>query len=143
MSADAVVVAFEEIQALKRQNPKDSANVRVLKEAMREYRKAVDGGMDRDVAAQGLAGILQETFPRGRTEPWHDECEDCRDTGFRFHQCGVNGRHCGHRICRTGHDFVSVCPCRPTNRTYQRSRPNHHGQSEVDQIAALAKKTRR
>ena len=54
-------------------------------------------------------------------ESWTDECATCHDTGWEVFEC-TGGVHVGcdrpreHRP----HDFVRICPCRPTNRTYQR-----------------------
>ncbi len=68
---------------------------------------------------------------------WKLECEVCEDTGFIFFWClGIEvpesdlGRRdetmpvqqCDRDRSHLPHSFVRVCPCRETNRTYQR----HH-----------------
>jgi hypothetical protein len=61
------------------------------------------------------------TRPQQRAEPWHAECSACQDTGWVPHHCPEDV--CGRPACLYPHGFVSRCPCRVTNRTYQR----HHG----------------
>lgn len=65
---------------------------------------------------------LQAAVQPGRDEPWHFDCEDCEDTGWIRLHCGGNDT-CGRRNRHQPHDYVIVCGCRATNRTYQR----HHG----------------
>lgn len=83
---------------------------------------------------------------------WRYECLACDDTGYELVHCGggavpdvtlehvdkgqVKGRSwfykpydgpeavtCGRKRAHAPHRYVRVCPCRPTNRTFQR----HHG----------------
>lgn len=64
-----------------------------------------------------------------RTEPWRDECSDCRDTGWLYDlECSGKGE-CGMGSClrtsRRGpglgpHTYATPCGCRDHNRTYQR-----------------------
>lgn len=66
-------------------------------------------------------------LPDGRDEPWHEECDACRDTGWEIRRCYPGtGNNCGRRRCMAGksaeHTYAVECSCRPTNRTYQRSR---------------------
>ncbi len=80
------------------------------------YRRAID--LERSER-------LQDTIRRAREEPWHVECEACEDTGFSRHACNGSGTDGCPRCRRTGikaHEWVEVCSCRPTNRTYQRAR---------------------
>lgn len=72
-----------------------------------------------------LETVLQ--LPDGREEPWRYECETCEDTGWEDHRCYPGTlKTCGRRHCVAGnyfeHHYVTECPCRPTNRTYQRHR---------------------
>ena len=80
------------------------------------YRRAID--LERTTR-------LHETIRTAREEPWHVECEDCEDTGFSRHHCNGTGTDGCPRCRRLGikaHEWVEVCSCRPTNRTYQRAR---------------------
>ena len=52
---------------------------------------------------------------------WRTECTDCDDTGWNYHQCKGTAQ-CGRDRAHAAHEYVTECPCRPTNRTYQR----HH-----------------
>lgn len=54
-------------------------------------------------------------------QSWIDECESCHDTGWELFEC-TGGAHggCDRPREHRAHDFVRVCQCRPTNRTYQR-----------------------
>lgn len=70
------------------------------------------------------------TFRAHETEvdrvEWRHECSGCEDTGFTFHECaGGQTGACGRRRKHAAHSFVRVCPCRPTNRTYQRHHSGH------------------
>lgn len=56
-------------------------------------------------------------------EPWRVECDACEDTGWRRHECDGTMRFCGRRQPHAAHEWVERCPCRPSNRTFQR----HHG----------------
>lgn len=72
---------------------------------------------------QQLDARLQ--LPEGRDEPWQEECEACGDTGWERRRCYPGTANtCGHYHCvkgrRAEHTYVERCPCRPTNRTYQR-----------------------
>ena len=67
---------------------------------------------------------LKDTIELGRERYWKAECEDCDDTGAVIHECTAANR-CGRPICERAdeshtHTWASVCPCRPTNSTYQR-----------------------
>lgn len=68
-----------------------------------------------------------KALPAGREEPWHSECAACDDTGWEFRTCYPGtGNTCGRQRCEQEgkeHDYTVRCPCRETNRTYQR----HHG----------------
>lgn len=62
------------------------------------------------------AGIQDHT---GRV--WHAECATCDDTGWEPLTC-AGSRQCGREQEHAAHDYVVPCPCRETNRTYQRRR---------------------
>lgn len=54
-----------------------------------------------------------------RAEPWRCECTACDDTGWEILEC-TGDNFCGRQKKHLPHTFAKVCPCRPTNRTYQR-----------------------
>jgi hypothetical protein len=69
---------------------------------------------------------LRETIQLGREQHWRAECQDCDDTGWQSLECTATAR-CGRPRCDQAeeaftHGYAAVCPCRPTNSTYQRSR---------------------
>ena len=67
--------------------------------------------------------------PRGNT-PWHFDCTEYEDTGWMLHHCTAQ-YPCGRNFTHAPHDYVSICFCRPTNRTYQRH--NHIAEPEQGQ----------
>ena len=52
---------------------------------------------------------------------WKIECERCDDSGWEYFEC-PGDETCGRTKPHAAHNYVKVCLCRPTNRTYQR----HH-----------------
>lgn len=50
---------------------------------------------------------------------WVTECLECDDTGWQFYEC-TGDNFCGRQQKHLAHRFVRICPCRETNRTYQR-----------------------
>ena len=66
--------------------------------------------------------FLHEQAPAAREVPWSDECSDCRDTGW-VQDLTCDGREqgpCGSQRRHAPHDYVRICPCRPSNRTWRR-----------------------
>lgn len=62
---------------------------------------------------------LRRALPPGREKPWEHECAACEDTGWKYHDCdGSNA--CGREKTHAAHPYVTVCPCRGINRTFQR-----------------------
>lgn len=55
-----------------------------------------------------------------REKPWQMECESCDDTGWLILDCP--DQDCGRRHSHSPHTWARPCPCRASNRTYQR----HH-----------------
>lgn len=53
---------------------------------------------------------------------WTHECEHCEDTGWEILPDCPGDATCGRTFTHAAHSFTRMCPCRPTNRTYQR----HH-----------------
>jgi hypothetical protein len=57
---------------------------------------------------------------------WTEECTDCHDTGWRGYECtGLDGG-CDRKFNHRPHDYVRICPCRESNRTYQRHQWKAH-----------------
>lgn len=82
----------------------------------------------RDAAYQQQVAELV-ALPAGREREWTHECATCEDTGWEERRCYPGTlHHCGRELCAAGsehrkeHTYVVRCPCRDTNRTYQR----HH-----------------
>jgi hypothetical protein len=62
---------------------------------------------------------LRRAVKPARDEPWHFDCETCTDTGWKHHDCD-GSEQCGRRKKHAPHVYVTPCPCREMNRTYQR-----------------------
>lgn len=95
-----------------------------------EYLKMRDAGVSQEDAIQGLEhvirDVLQKIAPRER--PWQDECGACDDTGWEVRRCYPDtANNCGRRTEHGEHEYVSLCSCRPSNRTFHR----HHQEREV------------
>lgn len=73
----------------------------------------------RTAAEKASVAHLREAVQAPREEPWHHECAACEDTGWERFEC-TGDRFCGRSEKHAPHDFVRVCSCRPTNRTWQR-----------------------
>lgn len=73
----------------------------------------------RTVAQKATVDVFRKALPAVRDEPWRVECEACDDTGWELFEC-TGDAFCGRQKTHAAHTFVRVCPCRPTNRTYQR-----------------------
>lgn len=72
----------------------------------------------RTAAEQAQEEALRAVLPH-RDEPWHLECDACADTGWQMRTCDGSSA-CGRKNKHAPHDYVTVCPCRPMNRTFQR-----------------------
>jgi len=72
-------------------------------------------------AGEARTSALRQHLLTSREEPWQVECELCEDTGWRLSTCDGDD-YCGRRHPHQPHGLARICPCRPTNRTYQR----HH-----------------
>jgi hypothetical protein len=73
----------------------------------------------RTAAEQAQTQQLREALPAGRENPWVCECIGCDDTGWKYHRC-PGSNVCGREFKHAAHDYVTVCPCRSSNRTFQR-----------------------
>lgn len=73
------------------------------------------------LAAVDKAKALQALTPVAEPRGWTIECDHCDDTGWQRYFC-PGDRTCGRPSVHASHDFVRVCSCRPTNRTWHR----HH-----------------
>jgi hypothetical protein len=80
-----------------------------------EWREKVE-----EVQRETLRQVVQPT----REKAWQSECEDCGDTGWVMGlECdgrGSAGRGCDRDTAHRPHTFTRVCPCRLSNRTWQR-----------------------
>lgn len=72
-----------------------------------------------EVAQHAAKEQLRKALPAGRGEPWHFDCEGCMDTGWEEFDCKGDSL-CGRKKPHGAHAYVRICPCRPTNATYQR-----------------------
>ena len=72
-----------------------------------------------EAAQAAMTAQLREVVTAPRAEPWRFECDGCDDTGWQPHECD-GSTLCGRRNTHAAHTYVTVCPCRPMNRTYQR-----------------------
>lgn len=75
----------------------------------------------RTAAERAHLVLLREAVQPARREPWHFDDDACGDTGWQLHECDGSSL-CGRTKPHTPHDYVTICPCRPTNRTFQRHR---------------------
>lgn len=74
----------------------------------------------REQALVARRGHVERALPPGRSEPWRDECGECRDTGWVMGLTCDGGGRCGRTKPHRAHDYTCPCACRQTNRTYQR-----------------------
>ena len=74
----------------------------------------------RQEAERAAVAALRKALPSARYEPWHHDCNACEDTGWVLGlECDGSDR-CGRRKIHAPHSYTEPCPCRATNRTYQR-----------------------
>ena len=64
-------------------------------------------------------GVLRAAVSH-REEPWHEECADCGDTGWRQGLHCPGDATCGRHRPHGAHSYTAVCPCRASNATYRR-----------------------
>lgn len=72
-----------------------------------------------DAAREARTTVFRDHLLTAREEPWKLECERCDDTGWAISSCSGDD-FCGRKHKHMPHDFAKICPCRPTNRTWQR-----------------------
>jgi hypothetical protein len=70
-------------------------------------------------AQQAAKEALRAAIPCGRDEPWRMDCAMCEDTGWEPFECSGDSL-CGRKQKHAPHPYVRSCPCRASNRTYQR-----------------------
>lgn len=73
----------------------------------------------RTAAEVAIQAEVRRELTAVREEPWKHDCNACEDTGWERFEC-TGDDFCGRTRKHAPHEFVRVCPCRPTNRTYQR-----------------------
>ena len=77
-------------------------------------------------------GMPEYVSPGTREDPWRPECAQCDDTGWR-EVAYAKGELCWSQYQRRmvpamyAHTVAIGCPCRATNRTYQR----RHGRARA------------
>ena len=62
---------------------------------------------------------LKQAVQPAREQPWRFDCTACEDTGWERFEC-TGDTSCGRQRRHEAHTYVRVCPCRATNRTWQR-----------------------
>lgn len=116
--ADEVTIRayYEALRDLPLPAIQDSG-VRFAREAGRKY---FPTSAEWHEAASTLAvQHLRETLPPARAQGWQVECAACDDTGWMPFACPGDAS-CGRERRHAAHSYVRVCPCRPTNRTWER-----------------------
>lgn len=71
-----------------------------------------------EAAQEVQMAALRKAVQPARDEPWHYDDPACQDTGWCSHEC--DGTQCGRQFPHAPHSYVTLCLCRPTNRTYTR-----------------------
>lgn len=129
-SADALKASIE-----RRQFARSTAGsiTRALDDALFEYKRAKENGIDPEHAAAGFSEVLRSVFRTGRSS----ECDACDGTGYREKFCTHDVR-CARRKCSLAepeyeHAYVVPCDCSRGDRFRRRV------SSETDQIAAAGR----
>lgn len=81
----------------------------------------------RQAAETAQMQLLREAVKPARDAAWQHDCTACEDTGWQYHDCDER-QPCGRNFKHAAHRYVSICPCRPTNRTW--ARHQHFGSGE-------------
>lgn len=113
---------------------------------MRDELKA--GGLTGQELDHALVSVLRDAWPKphGRTEPWYDACDNCRDYGLEMlwcpgdATCGPNPVTHRPRKVHGPHEFGKPCWCAAGRRHHQQSVPNA---DDAMTIAAKPKKMTR
>lgn len=72
----------------------------------------------RDAAQLLLDARQRQEFTQPRD--WKVECDACDDSGWERLECTGAGGGCGRERPHSPHTYAVICPCRQTNRTFQR-----------------------
>ena len=81
-----------------------------ITEACRIYRDMRAQGQTKAEAVAYLEGVLRQTWPRKRGEPWRYLCNECDDTGLRVGECSGDAT-CGRGKAHGPHSFGAPCWC--------------------------------
>lgn len=73
----------------------------------------------REVAEKMARDVMRKALPAPNRAEWRFDCLACFDTGWEYFACAGDAT-CGRDFEHYAHEYVKICPCRPTNRTYQR-----------------------
>lgn len=94
------------------------------------------GGMVGDELDRGLEAVLRDTWPKpkGRTEPWHDVCDACRDYGLEMHWCPGDVT-CGRVKVHAEHEYGRPCWCKAGRKHHEKAIP-----TEEDAVTLAAKR---
>lgn len=71
----------------------------------------------------GLDKTLRAAWPKGREEPWRDNCAECRDYGLVMATCPGDAT-CGRTKRHLPHGFGSPCWCALGKRFQEKSKPD-------------------
>lgn len=112
----------------------DSLGVCVM-EALRMRDRMKADGVTGPALDRGLEGVLRDTWPKpdGRTEPWHDQCGNCRDYGLAMGTCPGDAT-CGFHKPHLAHEYGVACWCQKGQRFRDKQKP-----TEDDAMALAAK----
>jgi hypothetical protein len=86
---------------------------------IRDHLKA--DGVTGDALNIGLEGVLRDTWPKGRSEPWHT-CKGCSDYGLEMFTCPGDAT-CGRERPHLAHDFGKPCWCQKGARFREAPKP--------------------
>lgn len=87
---------------------------------LRDQLKAA--GVTEPALSQGLEATLRQFWPKARTEPWHDQCGNCRDYGLEMHTCPGDAT-CGRHKPHAAHDYGVPCWCVKGQRFRDQQKP--------------------
>lgn len=134
----ALAAAFRGVQRTvrkSRQAEKVGGLATAIMESIRLRDEMKAGGMTGAALDRGLEAVLREVWPKphGRTEPWHDQCGNCRDYGLEMLTCPGDAT-CGFLKTHGPHEYGRPCWCVKGNRF--RGKPK---QTPDDALALAAK----
>lgn len=117
----------------------------IVMDALKMLEELKAKGLDREARDKALETVLRDAWPKphGRTEPWHDNCSNCRDYGLEMRwcqgdaTCGVNPVTKRPRPPHAPHEYGKPCFCSAGRRHQEKSAPTAE---DAMTIAAKPKK---